>query len=102
MKNDMNEKDIKQVAQVFINIKKISNIFFNYKQEIDKELDHFMNHYLKKYGFEIIGKLGVLLTSDVNGSLIVSEHKCFILFVTICTTSSGICKTVLDLHICNY
>ena len=61
-----------------IEIKKLSNKIFFYKENIDADLNVIINGYVnKRGGFGTIGKLALHLKEDVNGSIIVTEHKQF-------------------------
>jgi hypothetical protein len=72
------KKSLDQAALIFIQIKTFSNKLYVFKEPIDAKLDEIMNRYIAENGgFEIVGKLGVLLKKDKNGSRILTEHKCF-------------------------
>jgi hypothetical protein len=71
-------KDLETASKIFIQIKTYSNRLYVFKESIDEKLDKIMNAYIEKNGgFEIIGKLGMLLKKNIDGSRILTEHKCF-------------------------
>jgi hypothetical protein len=90
-------KDLETASKIFIQIKTFSNRLYVFKESIDEKLDKIMNVYIEKNGgFEIIGKLGMLLKKNIDGSRILTEHKCFeahnrSLFnrKTLCQTEAG-------------
>ena len=71
-------KDVETADKIFIQIKAFSNKIYVFKEIIDEKLDKIMDLYIERNGgFEIIGKLGVLLKKSIDGSRILTEHKCF-------------------------
>ena len=61
------EENFENICNTFIEIKKISNIFFMFKTEIDLNLDKILNNFIKENGgFEIIGKLALQLRNANN------------------------------------
>ena len=76
--DSIDNMDISAASYVFIQIKTFSNKFYVFKNSIDEKLDEIMNSYISKNGgFELIGKIGVFLKQDSNGSMILTEHKSF-------------------------
>ena len=62
-------------------IERLSNVLYVFKDKIDEKLEEIMNEYISKNGgFEVIGKLGVLLKKDAMGSMILSGRiLCFVI-----------------------
>jgi hypothetical protein len=78
MSESITTKDLESASHIFIRVKTYSNRLYVFKESIDEKLDKIMNVYIEKNGgFEIIGKLGMLLKKNIDGSRILTEHKCF-------------------------
>jgi hypothetical protein len=78
MSESITTKDLEAASHIFIRVKTYSNRLYVFKESIDEKLDKIMNVYIEKNGgFEIIGKLGMLLKKNIDGSRILTEHKCF-------------------------
>jgi hypothetical protein len=58
------EKEIIEVAKIFIDIKKLSNNVLLFKTETDDKLEKVLSLYISKKGFDYIGKLAQILKSS--------------------------------------